>query len=164
MSDPKMIACFLDGEPPNGGGGGSCTNVGFYAYRNANQTISSGLETVILFSNKWATESPAGVFNIGTDTFTAPVEGRYVFSSSVEMTLAARGSCQLRYYFNSVYRGSASDESSIAGTVIPNFAITHYMRVNDTCQMRVWQNSGFAASLIGCCNQLFFSGSLICEV
>lgn len=154
--------CYFGGKLPDGGGG--CSNVGFYAYRNANQTISSGLETVIDFNLKWSTESPAGVFNLTTDTFTAPVTGRYSFSSSIEMTLSARGSCQLRYYFNNVYRGSDSDESSIAGTVIPGWAITHYMTAGDTCQMRVWQNSGFAASLIGCCNQLFFSGALVCEV
>lgn len=161
----KPMGCFFGGKPPNGGGGdSSCNNTGFYAYRTINQTISSGLETVIDFNAKWATESPLGVYNLTTDTFTAPVDGRYVFSSSIEMALAARGSCQLRYYYNGTYRGSDSDESSIPGTVIPAFAITHWMFQGDTCQMRVFQNSGFAASLIGCCNQLFFSGSLICEV
>ncbi len=150
--------CFYGGKPPATGGGG--TDIGFYAYRSLNQTISSGVETVIGFNVK-QDENPSGVFNLTTDTFTAPQTGRYVFSSGIEMTIAARGSCYLRFYLNGVYNGSSSDEGSIPTTLTPNYSLVTWMVSGETAQMRAFQNSGFTGTLVGCCNQLWFSGAAI---
>lgn len=150
--------CTVNGETPTNGDGQA--DIGFYAWRNLNQTISSGLDTPVNWTNK-SDENPAGIMNLTTDLFTAPNRGRYSFTTGIEMTIAARGSCYLRFYKNAVYRGGASDEGSIATTLTPNFAIVIWMEVGDTAQVTVFQNSGFAASLIGCCNQLFFSGAAI---
>ncbi len=151
--------CTINGQTPSNGGAGQA-DIGFYAWRNANQAITSGLETLVNWTNK-SDENPAGIMNLTTEIFTAPNRGRYSFTSGVEMVIAARGSCYLRFYKNGVYQGGSSDEGSLATTLTPNFAIVTWMEVGDTAQIRVFQNSGFAASLIGCCNQLFFSGAAI---
>lgn len=154
--------CFYGGEPPNGDG--ACIDVGFYAWRDLNQAISSGLETVIDWTMKLATENPSGIMSLATDTFTVPAgsAGRYTITSGIEMTIAARGSCYLRCYHNGVYNGSSSDEGSIATTLTPNYALIKYLAVGDTIQMRVFQNSGFAATIVGCCDQNWFSASSHC--
>ena len=154
-------ACFGNGDLLNGESG-ECDPQNFWAYRNANQSISSGLETLIDWNNKLGTENPTGFMNLTTDIATIPTNGNWVISSSIEMTLAAAGSGYLRWYLNNTYRGADSDYHNTAGTIVLNFAATRYLFAGDTIEMRVFQNSGFAASLIGCCNQLFFSATSSC--
>ena len=155
------MACFYDGVEAGGPGGDGCENVGFYATRLSNQAIGSGVEQVVNFTSVMD-DNPVGVFSTATDLFTAPVEGRYVFTANVEMTIAARGSCYLRWYINTVYNGGASDEGSIPTTLTPNSSLVYWLSIGDTIQVRVFQNTGFAATLVGCCNQIWFSGALIC--
>ncbi len=155
------MACFYDGVEVGGPGGG-CENVGFYATRMSNQAIASGVETPVNFTSVMDA-NPVGVFSTATDLFTSPVEGRYVFTANFEMTIAARGSGYLRWYINGTYNGGASDEGSIATTLTPNSSIVYWLTVGETMQVRAFQNSGFAATLIGCCNQIWFSGALICS-
>jgi hypothetical protein len=153
-------ACFSDGLPLDGAGG--CVDVGFWAYRaTTNQTIAPTVETVVNLTNK-ADESPVGVFNLTTDTFTAPITGRYVFSASVELVTAAAGSAYLRIYIGGTYRWGASDQSSLATTLTPCLSLVTWMTSGTTAQIRIYQNTGFNATLIGCCNQSGFSGALIC--
>lgn len=157
------MTCFGNGQTLNGDTpSGACDPVNFWAYRNANQAISSGVEQLIDWNNKLVTENPVGFMNLATDIATIPTNGTYVLSSSIEITIAAAGSCYLRWYLNNTYRGASSDYHGTAGTIVLNFAATRYLFAGDTIEMRVFQNTGFAASLIGCCNQLFFSCSSIC--
>lgn len=152
------VGCYLGGRDPNGPMP-TILDVGFKAITSG-MSITSGLETNINWTSK-SQESPVGVFNLATDLFTAPVDGRYVFTSSLELVLGARGACYNRFYISGTYIGSASDETSIAGTVTPTMSCVTWMTAGQTAQIRIFQNSGFAGSLIGCCNQSFFSGSLI---
>ncbi len=157
------MTCFGNGQELNGGTpSGACDPVNFWAYRDANQAISSGLETVVDWNNKLVTENPVGFMNLTTNIATIPSNGTYVVSSSIEMSIAAAGSGYLRWYLNNTYRGSSSDYHATAGVIVLNFAATRYLFAGDTIEMRVFENTGFAASLIGCCNQLFFSCSSIC--
>lgn len=157
------MTCFGNGQELNGGApSGACDPVNFWAYRDANQAITSGVEALIDWNNKLVTENPAGFMNLTTNIATIPSNGTYVLSSSIEMTVAAAGSGYLRWYLNGTYRGAQTVYSDIANTIVLNFAATRYLFANDTIEMRVFQNTGFAASLIGCCNQLFFSCSSIC--
>lgn len=153
--------CTYNGQMPDVDAG--AVNIGFWAWRNLNQAITSGVETVVNWTNK-RDENPTGIMNLTTDTFTAPQAGRYIITAGVEMTIAARGSCYIRVYKNNVYQGSDSDEGSIATTVTPSVSQKDWLNANDTIQIRVFQNTGFAATLIGCCNNLWFSvGAMYAE-
>lgn len=157
------MTCYGNGVAINGGGGGTaCDPINFWAYRSSNMTIPPAVETRVDWTAKLGTENPVGFMNLTTDIATIPQNGTYVISSSVEMVTAAAGSGYLRWYLNSVYRGAQSDYIATAGTMVLNFAATRYLYSGDTIEMRVYQNTGFNASLIGCCNQLFFSASAIC--
>ena len=157
------MTCFGNGQKLNGDApSGACDPQNFWAYRNINQTISSGLETLIDWNNKLGTENPVGFMNLTTNIATIPSNGNWVISSSIEMTIAAAGSGYLRWYLNNTYRGADSDYHNTAGTIVLNFAATRYLFAGDTIEMRVFQNSGFTASLVGCCNQLFFSATSSC--
>lgn len=155
------MSCFYDGVEAGAPSGG-CQNVGFYATRLSNQTFGVGVELPIDFTSKMD-ENPVGVFNLATDLFTAPVEGRYVFACNIEVITAARGSVYLRWYINNVYNGGDSDEGSIPTTLTPNASLVYWLDIGDTVAVRAFQNTGFAATIVGCCNQIWFSGALICS-
>lgn len=157
--------CFLGGQPPvDGGGSCECENHGFWAYRSANQTIGSGTNVALDYTTK--RDDPSGMFSLATDYATIPVTGRYTFTAAVELVFGARGQGFLRCFRNGTsvtgtYWGSGSDETSIPGTTTPQYTVTDWFQAGETLKMYVFQNSGFAASAIGCCNQIWFGGALI---
>lgn len=171
------MGCFINGDPVDGGGGdGECSDIGFYAYTLSNQVLSSGIDVDIYYTLK-TEENPIGSFSLTAGGltipayYTAPETGRYVFSAGIEANIAARGSLFLRFYHNNIipgttagYQGSDSDEVSLATVATPSFSWVTRLTAGDTVQARAFQNSGFSATLVGCCAQIFFSGALICKV
>ncbi len=168
------MGCFINGDPVDAPVGGECSDIGFFAYTTSNQTLSSGIDKDIYLVLK-RDENPVGSFSLTAGGltipafYTAPEDGRYVFSAGIEANIAARGSLFLRCYINNLipgttagYIGSDSDEVSIATVATPNYSLVTRLSAGDTVQMRAFQNSGFTASLIGCCAQIWFSGALIC--
>lgn len=157
--------CFVDGQPPGAASAGcECENHGFFAWRAANQTIGSGVNVAIDYTNK--RDDPSNMFNLATDLATIPVTGRYAFTSNIEINHGARSQGFLRVFRNGTditgtYYGSDSDETSLAGTTTPCWAFVDWFTVGETLKMYCFQNSGFAATAVGCCNQIFFSGALI---
>jgi hypothetical protein len=152
------MTCFGNGQQLP-----SC-NYGFYTWRNANLAVPSGVEVLVGFLLTSATDNPLNFYSTVGNIATVPVTGRYVMTTGVEIVTAAAGSAFLRLYINGVYAGASSDEASTATTLTPNFALTKYLFAGDTVRPTVFQNTGFAATLIGCCNQLFFSMSACCVV
>jgi hypothetical protein len=69
------------------------------------------------------------------------------------LTLAAAGSCYIRMYINNLTPGTgtpigtSSATTSIAAVVSPSLSGVHWLSVGDTVQMRIYQNSGFAATM-----------------
>ncbi len=140
-----------------------CLPFGFFAYSDEYHTIVSGVETLMDWNLK-RDENPVGMMDLATDIATLPAEGWWTFTSSIECVLAIRGQFYLRFYKNGVYVGGQSESYDIAGTVVVNGALVDYFEAGDTVEIRVFQNSGFNCNLIGCCDQLWFSGALICHV
>lgn len=154
--------CFADGMPLDGDGGGACVVVGFNAsVPSGGQAIPSGVETTVNWSSK-ANEVPAGFMNLATETATIPFDGRYVVNTGVELVTAAAGSVYLRLYVSGAYAGGNSGYAGLATTITPSFGYTKFFTAGQTVQVRVFQNTGFAVSLIGCCAQSFLNISGWC--
>lgn len=151
------MVCFGNGKRLDG-----CLLYGFWAWSDQYQAIPSGVETLVTWNQK-RDENPAGMMDLATETATIPIEGWWTFTSSLEIVLAIRGNFYHRWYKNLVYVGGQSESYDIAGTVVTNAAFVDYFQIGDTVQVRCFQNTGVACNLIGCCNQLWFSGALICE-
>lgn len=150
--------CFFDGKSPSNGDGGGGQNVGFFVERFSNQTISTGVETNLNIDTV-IEENPAGVVDLVNDRFIAPVEGRYGFSLSADIVLAASGYAEVRLYVNGTLRTDSRDRNPFSGTVKPSTSFFFYLAQNDWVQPRIFQVTGFTATISGCQNQ--FSGALI---
>lgn len=151
-----MGVCFVNGSPLVTGQ----QNIGFFAYRNANMTISPASETVITFNTK-TNESPSGCFSTSTYRFTAPKTGRYAFTASGDLITAAAGSGYLRLYKNSTQVAEQSVYGNAAMTLSIEVSVIIWMAKNDTIEARVYQNTGFNATLSGVGVQVCFSGAAI---
>jgi len=150
--------CFVNGAPLSLTAGQQ--NIGFYAYRNANMTISPSFETLITYNTK-TNELPVGVFSTVTYRFTAPKDGRYSFTSAANLITAAAGSGYLRLYKNGTRIGEQSDYGNAAMTLSLEYSAVIWLAKTDWVEMRIFQNTGFNATLSGVGVQLCFSGAAI---
>jgi len=145
-------------------GGGTAVNIGFYAYRTgSNQTLSTGVETTVGMNNVRDDAGSDFTTSLTDSYFTCPTAGRYVFSGSLELTLAAAGRGETRLYSSVHGRvAESSDHENTAGTVKPSISTVLYCDQNEVIRLKAWQNSGFTATI-----QLaysHFSGAQIVQV
>jgi len=162
MTANPFYGCFLGGVPVCcDGGGGGAPNVGYEAYRTTNLSIAPTVETLINWNSK-AFENPVGVFNLTTDRFTAPTEGRYSFTGGIKLDTAAAGSVYLRIYRGANFVTEQSVYSNVANTLSPSVSAILWLTAGQTVEARVFQNTGFFSTLQGCGN--LFAGAQIFEV
>jgi len=136
--------------------GGGTPNVGFYAYRaSGNQTLNSASETQVEFPNDQ--DDPGNDFNTTTDEFVAPTTGRYTFSASAQITLAAAGRVEIRLYHGSTCVAEGGSRTNQAETVRCCVSVVRQMSSSDTMEVRAFQTSGFAATIQN--TNLHFSGA-----
>jgi len=137
-------------------GGGGTPNVGFYAYRaSRNQTLNSASETQVEFPNDQ--DDPGNDFNTTTDEFVAPTTGRYTFSASAQITLAAAGRVELRLYHGSTCVAEGGSRTNQAETIRCSVSVVRQMSSSTTMEVRAFQTSGFAATIQNA--NLHFSGA-----
>jgi len=106
----------------------------------------------------------------GTNTFTAPVTGRYYFNcnvyiSGIDATANTSGFFQIttsnRFYQSNVYNYSAI--KNVGNLVMLNFSVFADMDAADTCSVQVELDSGtLTVSLPASATQTFFGGHLVC--
>jgi hypothetical protein len=140
---------------------GAAPNVGFRAWRGSSQVLNTLTETKIQFDND--ADDDGGDFDSTTNYyFVAPTAGRYVFSCTAEITLAAAGRGEVRLFKNSteMRRGDSSFES--AGTIYPHVSMELKLAASDTVEIRGWQNTGFAATIQATDSN--FSGVQVSEI
>lgn len=150
--------CFYNGEIP-GGNDGACTNLGFFVERAANQSISTGVETVMNLDTI-IEENPPGTIDLAGDRFVATIPGRYGFALSADITTATSGYAEVRLYVNGIRRTDSRDYAPFAATTKPSTTFFFQLAIGDIVQPRIFQVTGFTATLNGGDNQ--FSGALIC--
>lgn len=152
--------CFFGGQAENGGDPDPCcVEVGFFAERFfSSQSITTGIETKILCDTVLM-DNGRGDFSLVSSQFVVPFEGRYSFDCSFDLTVAAAGSCECRLYQNAIKRSDESTHPPFAKTTKIGTSVTLWCAVNDTIDFRVFQITGFTATLNSCNNQI--SGALI---
>lgn len=153
-----LDGCFIGGLPGGGDGDPCCVDVGFFAERfNSAQSITTGIETKIDCDTViW---DPGGDFSLANDWFLVPLEGRYVFTASFDLVVAAAGSCEIRLYHNATKRTDESNHPPFAKTTKLGCSVVLWCQPGDTVDFRVFQITGFTATLVSCNNQI--SGALI---
>jgi hypothetical protein len=147
-----------------GGSGGTAPNVGFYAYRTSgNITISSGSQEYIGFNAK--RDDTGGDYTTATlqSYFTCPTAGRYVFAGHARMSISAAGLVIVQIW-SSVHGDvmEGGDSYTQAGTVCPHVSATLYCDAGETIELRAYQLTGFAATLLG--SEAAFTGTQIMAV
>lgn len=125
------------------GGGG--TVIGFEAYRTATQSLTTSVETVIQFNN--VVNNDGSDFSTSTYKFTAAVNEWYILAASIDVTLAAAGACVMRLYKNSTLIALSGNYSPSSGTIAMSLATAVKPAVNDTFEIRIFQTSGFTATI-----------------
>jgi hypothetical protein len=157
----KPYGCFYGGEIPDNGVGN--VDIGFLAVKDIPQSVSSGVSTLLTFDSKLPDESPVGSFNLATNKYTVPQEGRYIFTIGSELSVAARGSGYLELWIDfgagPIYKGSQSDESSVASGMALCYSLVHWVKAGDIVEARLFQNSGFNVNVIAC--STYFAGAAI---
>lgn len=139
-------------------GGGGAPNVGFYATRaSGNQTLNSASETQIQYPNDQ--DDPGDDFNTTSDEFVAPTTGRYTFSASAEITLAAAGRVEIRLYHGSTLVASGGSRTNQAETLRCCVSVVRQMAATNVMEVRAFQTSGFASTIQN--SNLHFSGAQI---
>lgn len=144
------MGCNKGGVPIDGGGSTPCVDYYTLAYRVGNQTIASGVKTVIDFTNIEA-ENPAGFFNLATDQATIPTAGIYTVTGTAELLVSATGVGYMGIEINGV---PYSIQIATTGPFSPddlNFActITRYMAAGDIINAFIHQFTGFNATVNG---------------
>ena len=143
------------------------TQCAFLVENSDNQTNISGDTVIQLATERFDLN---GDFNNSTDTFTAPVTGKYQISSSIMLANLPNDSnyvyAQLNFsnlnteiYFDP----GTMDEASEGGHNISH-SILMDMDANDTLQLKFYQNGGTAAAdIYGTSSQLttYLSGHLV---
>ena len=142
-----------------GGGGGLTTAVAseFYAEPTGTQTMANGVTIVPNMNNELY--DPDGVYDLATDTFTAPANGLYVFTASVKASVSSGGQIEAYMYINGSLQTTASGSIDVAGTMVANVAISIELSASDTVQLRAAQFSGFSGTMQ--ISETFLSGHRI---
>jgi hypothetical protein len=135
------------------GGGG--TTIGFEAYRTATQSLSSGVETLVQFNT--VANNEGSDFSTSTYKFTAAVNEWYTLAASLRVTLSAAGYVAIRLYKNTTLVAEDEGYLNAAGNISVSLAKVAKPAVNDTFEVRVFQVSGFAATIQATASD--FSGS-----
>ena len=146
-------------KEPVGGGGGLTTAVAseFYAVPTGTQSMTNGVVIVPNMNNELY--DPDGVYDLGTNTFTAPADGLYMFTASTKVSVSAGGQIESYLYVNGGLQTTASGSIDVPGTMVANVAISIELSTNDTLQLRSAQFSGFAGIMQT--NETFISGHRI---
>jgi hypothetical protein len=158
----SLRTCCKSGLPIIGGGSpgyNQFDNVGFYVWRASAQTVT-GTPVSPNFSAK-VEERPSGAFDLSTNSFTAVRAGRYVFSGGIELIMAAAGSAFVQIEINSVFQNSSSSFTSTPGTISVSHTAIFWLDIGDSVRIRMFQDSGTNASLVGSAYKSFFTGSSI---
>jgi hypothetical protein len=151
--------CFIGGQPPGNGADPCCEEVGFFAERfNTTQSISTGVETKIICDTVLM-DNGRGDFSLINSWFLVPFTGRYSFDCSFDLTTAAGGPVECRLYQNAIKRSDESNHPTTAVTTKVGASATLWCAAGDTIDFRVFQTTGFTATLVSCNNQI--SGALI---
>lgn len=147
--------------PVASGGTGATTLPAFAAYSSSSSSIATGGATKITFGTE--DFDLASNYNPSTSRFTAPIAGRYRFSTSIivngslggnaEVYFAKNGTKAKTIYYNP---GDVNTLHTIAGTVVLDMAVNDYVEVfafNDSGSTRTNQAyqpyTQFAGELIG---------------
>lgn len=144
-------ACATDG------GGGSAQGPSFFAYKNADQTVTaSTLVPLTWNAERFDTNNN---FDLGTGRFTPTVPGKYIVTLSADCGLVAGGGvCQVQIYKNgSPYAGM---QGGVGGTYIGAIAtgIIDMNGTTDYVEARVYNTN---TTIRGIANHSHFSGALL---
>lgn len=153
--------CYFDGKPV-GDDDPCCVDVGWFSYNNNNQSIPTSTWTWLDLRVK-RDENPVGSCNLATDTYTCPVEGRYTFTSHVQMECyAGYTTVAIELWKNGALLAQHTDYNTFDSIHSCNLCLVDWCAAGDFYKVRMWQDSGLTANLLTLtCEQSFFSGALI---
>lgn len=123
------------------------------------QSLPNNTEVKLIFDNQ-ISNTANEMFNL--DTFIAHKSGIYNFQAAVNIDSGSGGEFEIRIYHNiflgvSRIASASNDETSFGDPLKPSVATTITMTKSDSVDVRCFQNSGFAATII----DSNFSGSYI---
>lgn len=131
------------------------------AYRNASQSIPTGVETVVLFNTE--NYDPGNNFNTSNGRFTCPVTGWYLIKGSVQndgllsgkrMDFGFLGNGSERTYFKGIPSG-LSAESGLSGSDII------FQSAGDYLELKTNHNNGSSVLALGGTSITFMAVHLI---
>jgi hypothetical protein len=128
--------------------GDAIIDVGFRSVKTSGtQAISSTVEAKVTFDAK--TNDTDGNFdNVSQYRFTAPENGWYNFSATCSISMAVGGSAEIRMYVNATMERKGGQCISTAGIIFPNVSAEVYLTAGDTVEVRAYQASGSAATIL----------------
>lgn len=137
-------------------------DVGFRAVKvSGTQILNSTVEAKVSLDT--VTDDTDGNFdNVTQYTFTAPEDGWYVFSATASISMAVAGSGEVRLYKNTTLERKVGACISTAGIIFPNVSAEVKMSAGDTVEMRAYQATGSAATILT--TDTVFSGLQISRV
>lgn len=154
-----IAGCTIGGKPPGNGGDPCCEEVGFFAERfYTNQATVTGVEAKIMCDTVLM-DNGRGDFDLVNSWFLVPFDGRYSFDCSLDLSVGATGVCEVRLYQNAIKRSDESNHPPAAEVTKIGTSVTLWCLAGDTIDFRVYQITGFAASVVSCNNQI--SGALL---
>jgi hypothetical protein len=144
-------------EPAGGGGLTTAVASEFFVVPTGTQAMANGVTIVPNMNSE--TYDPDNVYDLSTDTFTAPANGLYVFTGSTKVSTSDGGQIESYLYVNGSLVTTASGSIDVAGTMVANVAMSIELSTNDTVQMRAAQFSGFSGTMQ--ISETFLSGHRI---